>query len=154
MRLGSQTLALDDEAVTAHPALEHYAGREIDPRASGPEDLEDAALVPDAPPRTGGCTGKVELHRGARLRGHRALLDRRGARASPRRSRELAGATSAPIARPARPSRPTAAGAVIVGRFGPRSRVRDGDPVEVAVDTRTLHFFDPETVSGSTTNPA
>jgi multiple sugar transport system ATP-binding protein len=36
----------------------------------------------------------------------------------------------------------------IVGRFGARSRVRQGKPAEVAVDTRSLHFFDPETGLG------
>jgi multiple sugar transport system ATP-binding protein len=33
---------------------------------------------------------------------------------------------------------------VIVCRFNPRSRVSVGDTVEVAVDTRSLHFFDQE----------
>jgi multiple sugar transport system ATP-binding protein len=36
----------------------------------------------------------------------------------------------------------------LVGRFGPRSQVRVGDVMEVAVDTRSLHFFDPETGMG------
>jgi multiple sugar transport system ATP-binding protein len=36
----------------------------------------------------------------------------------------------------------------IVGRFGARSRVRVGETAEVAVDTRALHFFDPETGLG------
>jgi len=36
----------------------------------------------------------------------------------------------------------------MVGRFGARSRVREGQPAEVAVDTRSLHFFDPETGLG------
>jgi multiple sugar transport system ATP-binding protein len=31
---------------------------------------------------------------------------------------------------------------VLVGRFGARSRVRPGEEIEVAVDTRQLHFFD------------
>jgi multiple sugar transport system ATP-binding protein len=39
-------------------------------------------------------------------------------------------------------------GATLVGRFGARSKVQDGRPVEVAVDTRALHFFDPETGLG------
>jgi multiple sugar transport system ATP-binding protein len=39
-------------------------------------------------------------------------------------------------------------GAVIVGRFGPRSRVKVGETIDVAVDTRSLHFFDPETSLG------
>ncbi len=32
----------------------------------------------------------------------------------------------------------------MVGRFGVRSRVREDETAEVAVDTRALHFFDPE----------
>ncbi|HSO01624.1 MAG TPA: hypothetical protein VLS46_03795, partial [Gaiellaceae bacterium] len=39
-------------------------------------------------------------------------------------------------------------GATMVGRFGARSTIREGDAVEVAVDTRALHFFDPETGLG------
>jgi len=38
--------------------------------------------------------------------------------------------------------------ATLVGRFGARSRVRPGQPIEVAVDTRSLHFFDPQTGLG------
>jgi multiple sugar transport system ATP-binding protein len=38
--------------------------------------------------------------------------------------------------------------ATLVGRFGARSRVRPGQDIEVAVDTRSLHFFDPETGLG------
>jgi multiple sugar transport system ATP-binding protein len=37
---------------------------------------------------------------------------------------------------------------VIVGRFGARSRVRPGEQVDVAVDTRQLHFFDVDTGLG------
>ena len=35
--------------------------------------------------------------------------------------------------------------AVIVGRFSADSKVREGEDADVAVDTRSLHFFDPET---------
>ena len=38
--------------------------------------------------------------------------------------------------------------ATLVGRFGARSRVRHGQDVEVAVDSRALHFFDPESGLG------
>ena len=38
--------------------------------------------------------------------------------------------------------------ATLVGRFGARSPVREGERTEVAVDTRSLHFFDPETGLG------
>ena len=36
----------------------------------------------------------------------------------------------------------------MVGRFGPRSRIRNGDTVDVAVETGALHFFDLETSLG------
>ena len=36
----------------------------------------------------------------------------------------------------------------MVGRFGARSRLRTGETTEVAVDTRALHFFEPETGLG------
>ena len=32
--------------------------------------------------------------------------------------------------------------AVMVGRFGPRSRIKSGDTVDIAVETGALHFFD------------
>ncbi len=38
--------------------------------------------------------------------------------------------------------------ALLVGRFEPRARVREGQPVEAVVDTTSLHFFDPETSLG------
>ena len=37
---------------------------------------------------------------------------------------------------------------VMVGRFGARSKAAKGEKVRVAVDTRALHFFDPETGLG------
>src|SRR5439155_1681989 len=39
-------------------------------------------------------------------------------------------------------------GATLVGRFGARSRVKVGELIEMAVDTRALHFFDAETGLG------
>jgi multiple sugar transport system ATP-binding protein len=36
----------------------------------------------------------------------------------------------------------------MVGRFGPRSRVKNGDTIDVAVDTSAVHLFDIETGGG------
>jgi multiple sugar transport system ATP-binding protein len=38
--------------------------------------------------------------------------------------------------------------ATIVGRLSPHSTMREGETAEVVVDTRQLHFFDPETGLG------
>ena len=38
--------------------------------------------------------------------------------------------------------------AVLVGRFGPDSAVREGGSVDAVVDTGRLHFFDPDTGLG------
>ena len=38
--------------------------------------------------------------------------------------------------------------AVLVGRFNVRSGIEERKPVEVAVDVRSLHFFDSETSQG------
>ncbi len=46
-------------------------------------------------------------------------------------------------------------GALIVAAFNARSHVGEGEPVEAVVDTRDLHFFDPETglgIYGNSTN--
>ncbi|MDX6619975.1 MAG: multiple sugar transport system ATP-binding protein, partial [Gaiellales bacterium] len=59
VRLGSRTLVLDDEALTAHAALKAYEGREIIVGIR-PEDMEDPALATDAPADRQ-LTGKVEL---------------------------------------------------------------------------------------------
>ena len=37
---------------------------------------------------------------------------------------------------------------VMVGRFGPRSRVKNGETIDVAVDTSGVHLFDVETGAG------
>ena len=38
--------------------------------------------------------------------------------------------------------------AVMVGRFGPRSRISNGETIDVAVETGALHFFDLDTGLG------
>ena len=38
-----------------------------------------------------------------------------------------------------------ATAAALVGRFSPRTKVAEGDTVEVSVDPQALHFFDPTT---------
>jgi multiple sugar transport system ATP-binding protein len=138
--LGSQRLALDGETTASRPALAEYRGRKI-VLGIRPEDLEDAALAPDTPPERR-LKGSVILTEalGSELMVHftvdaplaltedvRELAEDVGDERAMQELEEGGPQTS-----------------TVVGRFGARSRVKEGDTAEVAADTRSLHFFDPD----------
>jgi multiple sugar transport system ATP-binding protein len=134
--IGEQSLQLPAEVAEARPALQQYAGRDVIVGIR-PEHLEDASL--------GGGPG--------RLKGEVRLLEALGsevmahmdiAARAPRteETQELAADVGKEGPDAAHEHAP------LVGRFDPRSRLRPGESVEVAVDTGALHFFDPETGLG------
>jgi multiple sugar transport system ATP-binding protein len=140
--IGDQKIALGRETLENRPALAAYDGK---PVIIGirPEDLEDAALAGDAP-SDHRLRGRLELREalGSEIMAHFAI---KGAHAETDETRELA--------RDAGAQEETQVGAqegeaVVVGRFGARSRIKEGEQVEAVVDTRALHFFDPETGQG------
>ena len=144
LRFGSHSLTLDDEALDTHAALRSYVGREIIVGIR-PEDMEDPALAKDVPADRQ-MKGKVELTEalGSEIMVH-FTID-----ATPAVTEDVHD-LQADIGTDRAPGTgvgSSTAGAVIVGRFGPRSRVKAGDTIAVAVDTRSLHFFDPETALG------
>ncbi len=144
VRLGSQALALDGEAVSSHPALEEYVGREII-LGIRPEDLEDATQATDGPPDRR-LKGKVELTEalGSEVMVHFTVDATHAVTEDVHELQADIGEDRAPGSA----IKAEAGSAVLVGRFSPRSRVKEGDQIEAAVDTRTLHFFDPETSLG------
>ncbi|HWG55792.1 MAG TPA: TOBE domain-containing protein, partial [Gaiellaceae bacterium] len=107
-----------------------------------PEDLEDAALETDAGERQH-ILGQVALTEalGSEVMVHFKIDGRPAVTDDVRELAKDAGTEGLA-------ERDLERGATMVGRFGARSRVRAGDNVEVAVDTRALHFFDPETGLG------
>jgi multiple sugar transport system ATP-binding protein len=142
-KIGDQTISLGPEALENHPALKGYVGKQVI-LGIRPEDLEDAALEPGAPPERQ-LRGRLELKEalGSEIMAHFAI---KGAHAETDETRELAKdagseGLSEPIGVPEDE-------AVIVGRFGARSRIKQGDEVLAVVDTRALHFFDPQTGNG------
>jgi multiple sugar transport system ATP-binding protein len=143
VRLGSQSLALDDEAVATHPKLTAYEGREIIVGIR-PEDMEDPALAADASPDRQ-IKGKVELTEalGSEIMVHFTIDAAHALTEDVQDLQADIGSDRAPGIGVS-----SEAGTVVVGRFSPRSRVKVGDTVDVAVDTRSLHFFDPETALG------
>jgi multiple sugar transport system ATP-binding protein len=141
-KLGSQSIALDDATLTSHPALRSFEGKTV-VLGIRPEDLEDAALTGDSPGDQR-LKGKVDLTEalGSEIMVHFSIDAKHAVTDDVLELAEDVGDD-----RVAQPDR-AAETATLVGRFGARSRVRGGGDVEVAVDTRALHFFDPETGLG------
>ena len=137
---GSQTLELGDETVSAHPALKAYEGKRV-VLGIRPEDLEDAGIESGVPTDRR-LKGEVVLREalGAEIMVH-FTIDAKPAVTED--VRELAKDVGDERAIERQEERMT-----MVGRFNPRTRVREGETAEVAVDTRALHFFDPETGAG------
>jgi multiple sugar transport system ATP-binding protein len=125
------------------PGLKQYAGREVI-LGIRPEDLEDVALETDTPDDRR-VQGEVVLTEalGSEIMVH-FTVDARPALTED--VRELAKDAGSDLTEEERAAE--AGTTTIVGRFGARSGVRVGDRAEVAVDTRALHFFDPETGLG------
>jgi multiple sugar transport system ATP-binding protein len=139
-KVGEQELTIARETMEQRPALARFAGREV-VLGIRPEDLQDAALSPDTPTRLRGKTTLTEAL-GAEIVVHFEIAARHAVTEDVRELAEDVGDEQR-VAQLAEEDTAT-----LVGRFGPRSRARIGDTVEVAVDTRSLHFFDPETGLG------
>jgi len=142
-KVGDQTIALGAETLNQRPALKAYEGRHVI-LGIRPEDLEDAALETDAA-ESQRLTGRLELREalGSEIMAHFAF---KGNHAETDEIRELARDSGAEGTEKQVGARDDEA--VVVGRFGARSRVKVGDEVTAVVDTRALHFFDPETGMG------
>jgi multiple sugar transport system ATP-binding protein len=142
--VGKQHLKLDEATLAARPALARYEGQNVI-LGIRPEDLEDASLEP-ASPADRRLHGVVELREalGSELMVHFTVEGTREALTED--VKELAQDAGAPGEAAALESK--GSGALLVGRFSARARVEEGKPVEVAVDTRSLHFFDEKTSEG------
>ena len=137
--LGESRIVLTEETLAAHPELGASENRSI-VLGIRPESLEDAALV--------------EGDKHQRLRGEAELREALGAETLVHFSIAARPAVTDEVRELAedvgddRVLEHLAEGvperAALVGRFRADSRVREGDSIEVAVDERTLHFFDPE----------
>jgi multiple sugar transport system ATP-binding protein len=142
-KLGSQSLTLGDEVAKSRPSLEQYVGKKV-VLGIRPESLEDASLEPDSPDDRH-IKGVVVLREplGSEIVAHfevdaqpaltedvRELARDVGQESKVQAAEEASGKTT------------------MVGRFGPRSRVKNGDTIDVAVDTSAVHLFDIETGGG------
>jgi multiple sugar transport system ATP-binding protein len=140
---GGQRIKLDSDALGARPALRAFEGKRV-VLGIRPEHLEDAALVSDAPADRR-LNGTVELTEalGSEVMVHFAVDAPPAVTEDVRELAQDLGDERKATEEHAKSQQTT-----MVGRFNARSQVKEGETVEVAVDTRSLHFFDPETGLG------
>ena len=141
---GNQRITLGEETLSARPGLKNYEGRGVI-LGIRPEDLEDAELEPERAEQT--LEGEVELTEalGSEVMTHFSIDANPAITDEVRELQRDAGAEEA-LGTPAQEE--GGGRTIMVGRFGARSKAAKGQKVRVAVDTRALHFFDPETGLG------
>ncbi|HEY3069479.1 MAG TPA: ABC transporter ATP-binding protein, partial [Gaiellaceae bacterium] len=141
---GGQRLVVGEELLGKLAALKAYEGKRV-VLGIRPEDLEDVALAKDVPADRR-LKGKVELTEalGSEIMAH-FTIDAPPALTED--VRELAQDIGDERA-VKEAAEGTKQHTTMVGRFSARSQVKEGETAEVAVDTSSLHFFDPETGLG------
>jgi multiple sugar transport system ATP-binding protein len=135
---GEISLELSESTLAAHPALAGYDGRQI-VLGIRPEALNDAALSSDD--RQARLRGRAELREalGSEVLMHFSVEARAAVTEEVRELAEDVG-DDRTIEQLSAPGRTT-----LVGRFSPQTRIREGDEIQVAIDDRALHLFDPST---------
>src|SRR5215211_1518009 len=141
---GGSTLQIPDEVLSSRPALKRFEGK---PVVVGirPEDMEDATLVSDAP-----TSRRIKSHVILREALGADVLVHFGVRARPvitEDTKELAHDVGAEVLEAV--ERGAESGEwIFLARLNPRTQARQGQPIELVVDTSRLHFFDPESGRG------
>ena len=122
---GQHRLVVDETLARRRPALRPYEGREV-VVGIRPEDMEDASLAADGPVgRKLTVVCELQEALGSDVLIH-FRIDRGAATV------DVPGAFD------------SVAGVDFVARVDPRTRVREGQGIELLVDTGRMHFFDPE----------
>ena len=137
--LGEQRIALDASVLDRRPRLGAYVDAPVIVGIR-PESMQDAALVPNAPPDRL-LHGTVELREEL---GPELLVHFTAPRVEPADTESIADLPrdESTVATDG------SSGTLLVGRFGAHSEARVGGAVEALVDVPDLHFFDPETGVG------
>jgi multiple sugar transport system ATP-binding protein len=136
---GEHRIAIGDAVLAARPALERFDGK---PLILGirPEDLEDAGLAGGAPDG-GRISAVVDIREdmGSEVFVHF------GSGGRPVRGEDVAAAIGEEAIEA---TQARGKGSLFVARLDRQTRAREGEEIELAVDTDRLHFFDPETGNG------
>jgi multiple sugar transport system ATP-binding protein len=144
VEFGGIRLGLSGEVFAQRPALREYEGRRVIVGLR-PEDMEDAALVSDAPADRR-IRAEVNLREalGADVLVHFSV---RAPEVMTEDVRELAGDVGQEALQ-AVEERARAGESTFLARLNPRTGAREREPIELVVDVTRLHFFDPDTGRG------
>jgi multiple sugar transport system ATP-binding protein len=144
VELGAHRLPVPADVLAARPALAAYEGRNVI-LGIRPEDMEDAELVSDAPAERR-ISSAVDLKEalGSDVVVHFTV---NAPHAVTEDVKELAVDVGQEILEKV-PQQARGGSSSVVARLNPRTHCRKGDRIELVVDTRRLHFFDPDTGTG------
>jgi multiple sugar transport system ATP-binding protein len=141
---GSSRLRIDDAVLGERPGLKDYEGRSV-VLGIRPEDMEDAALVSEAPEERR-FTAHIELREalGSEILVH-FTVD--APMVLTEDTKELAVDVSTEALEELQ-ERAREAKSDFVAQLNPRTSAKEGEKLAIFVDTKRLHFFDPENGSG------
>ncbi|HXF73072.1 MAG TPA: sn-glycerol-3-phosphate ABC transporter ATP-binding protein UgpC [Actinomycetota bacterium] len=144
VRFGDVTLGIDERALAERPALRAYEGRKV-VVGIRPEDMEDASLVADAPADRR-LRAVVDLREalGSEILIHFQV---RAPMVLTEDTKELAVDVGAEALEHL-VARARDAVSTFVAQLNPRTGAREGEPIELVVDTARMHFFDLDTGLG------
>jgi multiple sugar transport system ATP-binding protein len=139
-RFGEDRLEVDQEVLENRPGLRRYEGKNV-VLGLRPEDMEDAALVSDAP-QNRRLTASVDLREalGSEILVH-FVVD--APMVLTEDTKELAVDVGTEALEDLE-ERAKEAKSAFVAQLNPRTRANEGESLELVVDTKRLHFFDPE----------
>jgi multiple sugar transport system ATP-binding protein len=144
VEFGGFRLRVDDEAIKTRPALAKFDGKQV-VLGLRPEDLEDASLVPGAPEdRRISATVDLREALGSQVVIHFTV---EAPVVLTEDTRELAHDVGAEALEDL-DARAQESRSRFVAQLDPKTPVREGDQIDLVVDTGRFHFFDPETGLG------
>ncbi|WP_112261462.1 ABC transporter ATP-binding protein [Lentzea terrae] len=136
--LNSDALLLPESVLRQRPALRQYVGRDV-VVGIRPEDMEDTALADAREGQILHSVADLVEAMGSDVLVHFPVDVPPVVTDDTRELAQDAGTDDLPNT--------GGKGTVLVGRFSPRTRIYEGQPVAAWVDTSRLHFFDPATGS-------
>ena len=141
---GGERLSVPDEVLAARPAIRAFEGKQVI-LGMRPEDLEDAALVADAPAdRRLSSTVVLREALGSDVVIHFKV---QAPAVLTQDAKELAVDVGVEAVQSVEQAA-QAGESFFLARLNPRTQAREREPIELVVDTGRMHYFDPESGLG------